>query len=65
MQMCNLIECSKNYRKTLGILWNYYREEPNNPPAGNYNANPIENSAPFKYKSSITGKSIKCKSRKR
>ena len=25
--MYNLIEYSKNYRKTTGILWNYYRDE--------------------------------------
>ena len=27
--MYNLLEYSKNYRKTTGILWNYYRDEPN------------------------------------
>ena len=37
-------------------MWNYYRDEPNNPPANDYNADPITNSASFKYKSSITGK---------
>ena len=31
--MYNLIECSKNYRKTTGSLWNYCRDEPNDPPA--------------------------------
>ena len=62
--MYNLIECSKKYRKT-GSLWNYYRDEPDNPLVANYNADPITNSASFKYKTSITGKSIKCKSRKR
>ena len=56
MPMYNLLECSKNYRKTTGSLWNYYRDEPNNPPAANYNADSITNSASFKYKSSITGK---------
>ena len=25
----NLLEYSKNYRKTTGTLWNYYRDEPN------------------------------------
>ena len=29
MPMYNLIEYSKNYSKTIGILWNYYRDEPN------------------------------------
>ena len=32
MPMYNLLEYSKNYRKTRGSLWNYYRDEPNNPP---------------------------------
>ena len=52
----NLLEYSKNYRKTAGSLWSYYRDEPNNPPATNYNANSIKNSASSKYKTSITGK---------
>ena len=56
MPIYNLLEFSKNYRKTTGSLWNYYRDEPNNPPATNYNAEPITNSASFKYKSSITEK---------
>ena len=61
--MYNLLEYSKNYRKTTGSLWNYYRDEPNNPPLNdddpptiNYNADPITNSESFKYKSSITRK---------
>ena len=29
--MYNLLEYSKNYRKTTGSLWNYYRDEPSNP----------------------------------
>ena len=36
--MYNLTEYSKSYRKTTGSLDNYYRDEPNNPPAANYNA---------------------------
>ena len=56
MPMYNLLEYSKNYRKTTGSLWNYYRDEPNNPPATDYNVDPITNSESFKYKSSITGK---------
>ena len=63
MPMYNLLEYSKNYRKTTGSLSNYYRDEPNNPPLNNdnpptvnYNADPITNSASFKYKRSITGK---------
>ena len=56
VSMYNLLEYSKNYRKTTGSLWNYYRDEPNNPPASNYNADPITNSASFKYKTSIREK---------
>ena len=56
MPLYNLLEYSKNYRKTTGSLWNYYRDEPNNPPDNNYNADPITNSESFKYKISIIGK---------
>ena len=63
MPMYNLLENSKNYRKTTGSLSNYYRDEPNNPspnvddpPTVNCNADPITNSESFKYKSNITGK---------
>ena len=52
----NLIEYNKNYMKTTGSVRNYYRDEPNNPPAANYNADPITNSASFKYNTSIRGK---------
>ena len=31
MPMYNLLEYSKNYKKTTGSLWNYYRYEPSNP----------------------------------
>ena len=55
MPMYNLLEYSKNYRKTTGSLWNYYRDEFNHFPANNYNANPITNSESFKYKTNITG----------
>ena len=56
MPMYNLIEYSKNYRKTTGSLWNYYRDEPSNPPADDWNADPITNSASFKYKNSFLEK---------
>ena len=58
MSMCNLLEYSKSYRKTRGSLLNYYRDEPNDFPANNYNANPITNSESFKYKTSIIGKTL-------
>ena len=54
--MYNLLEYSKNYRKTTRSLWNYYRDEPNNLLLNNYNADLTPNSESFKYKSSITGK---------
>ena len=31
MPMYNLLEYSKNYRKTKDSLWNYYRDEASNP----------------------------------
>ena len=55
MPMYNFLEYSKNYRKITGSLWNYYRDKPNNPPlndddppAVNYNADPITNFDSFK-----------------
>ena len=48
MSMYNFLEYSKNYRKTTGSLWNYYRDEPSNPLS--------LNSESFKYKTSIVGK---------
>ena len=41
MSMYNLIEFSHNYSKTLGSLWQYYRDEP---------ANTIQDSESFKSK---------------
>ena len=35
--MYNLFEYSKNYRKTTGSLWNYYRDEPNSCVGGENN----------------------------
>ena len=51
-----MAEYSKNYKKATGSFWNYYIDEPNNPPLDNYNSDPITNFESFKYKSSITGK---------
>ena len=53
--MYNLIEYTKNYIKTTGSLWNYYRNElavdtnDNNIPNKN-----VINSESFKYKISVT-----------
>ena len=63
MPMYNFLKYSKNYRRTIGSFWNYYRDEPNNSPLNdgdpstiNYNADPVTNSESFNFKSHITGK---------
>ena len=51
MPMYNLLEYSKNYRKTIGSLYNYYRDElsdDNNP--NNFPNKNVVNSNTFKYK---------------
>ena len=58
MPMYNLLEYSKNYRKTIGSLYNYYRNELTNDniPADNAFDNiRVVNSNSFKYKNKITG----------
>ena len=55
MPMYNLLECSKNYRKTTGSLWNYYRDELNSDEENNINYS-IKDSKSFNYKTSITGR---------
>ena len=52
MFMYNLIEYTKNYRKTAVSLWNYYRDEPNSGTEGNKNYS-IQS---FYYKTSIAWK---------
>ena len=47
MPIYNLLGYSKNYRKTTGILWNYYRDKQSNPFSTDFKS--------FKYKTSITG----------
>ena len=47
MSVCNLIECSDNYSKTSGCLWQYYKDYP---------IDNIADSESFKYKVKITGK---------
>ena len=47
MPMYNLIEYSDNYSKTLGSLWQYYKDDPNDN---------IAQSESFKSKIKITGK---------
>ena len=47
LPMYNLLEYSKNYRKTTGSSWNYYRDDQSDPLSSN--------SKSFEYKPSITG----------
>ena len=51
MSIYNLIEYSKNYLKTSGSLWNYYRDEP----AQDNEINHYLKSKSFDYKSSVIG----------
>ena len=52
----NLLEYSKNYRKTIGSLYNYYRDELSNDADDNNVDNiKVVNSNTFKYKNKITG----------
>ena len=48
MPMYNLLEYCKNYRKTTGNIWNYYRDETSNSLSSD--------SESFKQKTSIVGK---------
>ena len=53
--MYNLLGYSKNYSKTSGSLWNYYRDELSDEINDNNGLNKnIVNSESFKYKTSIT-----------
>ena len=55
MTMYNLLEYSKNYSKTTGSLWNYYRDEPYGGAYNNRNYS-IKDPKSFDCKTSITGK---------
>ena len=55
MPMYNLLEYSKNYRKTIGSLYNYYRDELTNEGNDNFAHRNVVNSEAFKYKNKITG----------
>ena len=50
MLMYNLLEYSKNYRKTTGTFWNYCSDGTNDFTTTNYNANPIKNGNTKYYK---------------
>ena len=55
--MYNLLEYSKNYRKTTGSLWNYYRDEPNSGINRGINYS-IMGSKSFDYKANFIEDSI-------
>ena len=55
MPMYKLLEYSKNYSKTTGSFWNYYRDDPNCSKNNNRNYS-MKDSKSFDYKTSITGK---------
>ena len=54
MPMYNLLEYSKNYRKTTGSLWDYYRDEPNCITDNNNIIHSIFNLDFFDYKANFT-----------
>ena len=58
MPMYNLLEYSKNYRKTIGSLYNYYRDELSDDNNSNNfpNTNVVSSNA-FEYKNKKTGNS--------
>ena len=54
MSMYNLLEYSKNYRKTIGSLYNYYRDELNDDVnLNNFANNNVLSSNSFQYKNKI------------
>ena len=56
MSMYNLLEYSKNYRKTIRSLYNYYRDElSDDADDNNFDNIKVVNSNTFKYKNKIIG----------
>ena len=54
--MYNSLEYSKNHRKTIGSLYNYYRDElSDDAHDNNFDNIKVVNSNTFKYKNKITG----------
>ena len=53
MPLFNLLHYSKNYQKTSGSLYNYYRDEPNSGAENGINYS-IKDSKSFDYKTSLT-----------
>ena len=57
--MHNLLQYSKNYRKTIGSLYNYYSAELTNDNNDNFANTNFVNSEAFRYKNKITGNTYK------
>ena len=56
MPMYNLLEYSKNYRKIIGSLYNYYKDElSDDADDNNFDNIKVINSTTFNYKNKITG----------
>ena len=55
MPIYNLLEYSKNYRKTIGWLYDYYRDELTNDGNDNFANRNVVNSEAFKYKNKVIG----------
>ena len=56
MPTYNLLEYSKNYKKTIGSLYNYYRDELNDDDnLNNFANNNVVSSNSFQYKNKIIG----------
>ena len=56
MPMYSLLEYSKNYRKTIGSLYNYYKDElDDSVNLNNFANNNVVSSNPFKYKNKLLG----------
>ena len=54
MPMYNLLEYSKNYKKTTGSFYNYYRDELNDDAdLNNFANNNVVSSSAFQYKSKL------------
>ena len=64
MPMYNLLEYSKNYRKAIGSLYNYYRDElSDNADDDNFGNIKVANSNTYKYKNKIIGNTYDVKAR--
>ena len=51
--MYNLLEYSKNYKKTTGSLWNCYRDEPSSTEDNDNITHSIFNSKSFDYRANF------------